>query len=96
MRIHMRGIRLWVFFLVRPHVHHTRFLLWLLLRRRHRLLLRMLLRFLRVQLSLRTRLRFMLMPMRRFFPLTMRLTLLTLSGLMMMRVAAVLTYSVLP
>lgn len=86
-------------FLARSPVYHARFLLWLLHRRRHQLLSRMLLRLLRMQLRLLMMLRFMLMtsrswPMRRLFPLTMRLHVLALGGLAMMAMLLLFSFPV--
>lgn len=90
-RIHMRDIRLWGVLSGRFPVRRARFLVWLLLRLRHHLLMRMHLRLLRMQLSLPMSLQLVLMSnrfssMRSLFTFTVMLSLLTLSGLMMMLV----------
>ncbi|XP_037477172.1 uncharacterized protein LOC119354555 [Triticum dicoccoides] len=79
------------FFLARSVVRLVRLHLCPLLRRRHRLLLPMLIKLRRMQLSLQMTLPYMLMMsrfrlMRRLFRLHMRLFLLTLSGLIRMPV----------
>ena len=61
MRIHMRGIRLSGVLSSKVPCPPIRFLLWLLLRRRHRFLLPMLIKLRRMQLSLQMTLPSMLM-----------------------------------